>query len=247
MKTSRRLLKRAYAECLAMAEWCEQREARMSCLAALVAFLVSIAIGATVLDRFPNSGDEYVYLYQADTMAAGRLSNPAPAEPDAFPVQLHRSSRQPLVRDVPTRMAARACTGCLPARAELGGQSGVGCSTGPSGVNCTDLVWARCGGVARLVGVLPLQRGIILLAYFLRIVSTGRRVFGHCGAGRLCCGPAPHRVPHRLGGPESVLHGSILRRGGWSPSGSSDRAASSSCPGADGRRRRAMNGVPAGV
>jgi hypothetical protein len=84
MKTSRRLLERAYAECLAMAEWCEQREARMSCLAALVAFLVSIAIGATVLDRFPNSGDEYVYLYQADTMAAGRLSNPAPAEPDAF-------------------------------------------------------------------------------------------------------------------------------------------------------------------
>src|SRR3954467_12464617 len=78
------MLERAYAACLAMAGGCEQRSAGMSCLAGSAAFLMSLGIGALVLNRFPNSGDEYVYLYQADTMARGRVGNPAPAEPDAF-------------------------------------------------------------------------------------------------------------------------------------------------------------------
>ena len=42
--------------------------------------LVLAAINRSVLLGFPNSGDEYVYLYQAETMAAGRLWN-VPIEP----------------------------------------------------------------------------------------------------------------------------------------------------------------------
>jgi hypothetical protein len=38
--------------------------------------LVTATIGWLVLEHFPNSGDEYCYLYQADTLLAGRLSNP---------------------------------------------------------------------------------------------------------------------------------------------------------------------------
>jgi hypothetical protein len=41
-----------------------------------------LAVNRFVLLDFPNSGDEYVYLYQAWTMAAGRLWN-APVEPAA--------------------------------------------------------------------------------------------------------------------------------------------------------------------
>jgi hypothetical protein len=47
---------------------------------AVVAILA--AIHQFVLLDFPNSGDEYVYLYQARTMAAGRLWN-SPIEPPA--------------------------------------------------------------------------------------------------------------------------------------------------------------------
>ena len=46
----------------------------------LVLLLVLGAINRFVLLDFPNSGDEYVYLYQAWTMATGRLWN-APVEP----------------------------------------------------------------------------------------------------------------------------------------------------------------------
>jgi hypothetical protein len=44
--------------------------------------LALAAINRLVLLGFPNSGDEYVYLYQAQTLAAGRLWN-APVEPAA--------------------------------------------------------------------------------------------------------------------------------------------------------------------
>ena len=46
--------------------------------------LTLVAINQFVLLNFPNSGDEYVYLYQAETMAAGRLWNPAPPSPEIF-------------------------------------------------------------------------------------------------------------------------------------------------------------------
>lgn len=39
----------------------------------VLGFLMILVIGHYVLDRFPNSGDEYVYLYQAKTMANGKL------------------------------------------------------------------------------------------------------------------------------------------------------------------------------
>ena len=53
-------------------------------LAAPAYTLFLAAIGAVVLQRFPNSGDEYVYLYQASTLSAGRLANPAPPVPEFF-------------------------------------------------------------------------------------------------------------------------------------------------------------------
>ena len=46
--------------------------------------LVIAAIHQYVLLGFPNSGDEYVYLYQAETMAAGRLWNDAAIAPEIF-------------------------------------------------------------------------------------------------------------------------------------------------------------------
>jgi hypothetical protein len=46
------------------------------------------AVGALaivwVLRAFPNSGDEYDYLFEARTFLAGRLWNPVPALPDLF-------------------------------------------------------------------------------------------------------------------------------------------------------------------
>ena len=46
--------------------------------------LTLVAVNQFVLLNFPNSGDEYVYLYQAETMAAGRLWNPAMPSPEIF-------------------------------------------------------------------------------------------------------------------------------------------------------------------
>ena len=46
--------------------------------------LVLVGIGQLVLLDFPNSGDEYVYLYQSRTMAAGRLWNATAASLEVF-------------------------------------------------------------------------------------------------------------------------------------------------------------------
>lgn len=46
--------------------------------------LVVVATGQLVLQDFPNSGDEYVYLYQAATLASGRLWNEPPPFPETF-------------------------------------------------------------------------------------------------------------------------------------------------------------------
>jgi hypothetical protein len=47
-------------------------------------FLALVFVAVVVLDRFPNSGDEYAYVLQARTYALGRLWVEAPPLPDFF-------------------------------------------------------------------------------------------------------------------------------------------------------------------
>jgi hypothetical protein len=73
-----------YTACIRFADLLRVRW-RLALLVGLpLFFALSLAINRFVLFDFPNSGDEYVYLYQAQTMAAGRLWNQAPSAPDAF-------------------------------------------------------------------------------------------------------------------------------------------------------------------
>ncbi len=51
---------------------------------ALVAFLVSVAVHRFVLQGFPNSADEYAYLWQARALASGHLTARTPEPRDAF-------------------------------------------------------------------------------------------------------------------------------------------------------------------
>jgi hypothetical protein len=57
---------------------------RQPSIAIGLAFLGCLLAGWLGGVSWPNSGDESAYLYQADTFAAGRLSNPAPADPLLF-------------------------------------------------------------------------------------------------------------------------------------------------------------------
>lgn len=78
-----RLFDRTYEACLRLADATLARPVvAIACLLLVVAG--SVAINQLVLHDFPNSGDEYVYLYQASTLADGRLTNAAPSEPAAF-------------------------------------------------------------------------------------------------------------------------------------------------------------------
>ncbi len=73
-----------YAGCLGCADWC-LRHRRLLLLVGAPAFASCLAaIGRFVLQDFPNSGDEYAYLYEAATFAQGRLWNQAPAAPEFF-------------------------------------------------------------------------------------------------------------------------------------------------------------------
>lgn len=73
----------AYAWTLRLADHVGARAGLVVALA-VAAGVVAALVATLVLDRFPNSGDEYAYVYQAETMASGRLWNPAPAAPDLF-------------------------------------------------------------------------------------------------------------------------------------------------------------------
>jgi hypothetical protein len=66
---------RLYRATLAAADWAVRHSRAAGAVAALAAAcgLAWIAVG--VLQRFPNSGDEYCYLYQAGTFARGRVAN----------------------------------------------------------------------------------------------------------------------------------------------------------------------------
>jgi hypothetical protein len=62
------------------ADWAGAHRAMVWAAAAPLVVLALVAINRFVLLSFPNSGDEYAYLYQAWTLAAGRLWN-SPIEP----------------------------------------------------------------------------------------------------------------------------------------------------------------------
>jgi len=70
-----------YSAIIRAVDACLRRRTWLLALA-LGAFGVLVLIAFLVLQDFPNSGDEYGYLYEARTFAAGRLFNPAPALPE---------------------------------------------------------------------------------------------------------------------------------------------------------------------
>ncbi len=67
---------RLHARCLQFGRACAERSGLFLATGSLVIVVATALIGWLVLEHFPNSGDEYCYLYQADTFLAGRLSNP---------------------------------------------------------------------------------------------------------------------------------------------------------------------------
>lgn len=73
-----------YTTCLRFADWCIRHRRRLLLIGAPTLTLSIAAIGHFILQGFPNSGDEYAYLYEAATFVQGRLWNPAPAAPEFF-------------------------------------------------------------------------------------------------------------------------------------------------------------------
>jgi hypothetical protein len=73
-----------YARLLDVADWCHARGRIVALIGAPLITALLVAINQLVLLDFPNSGDEYVYLYQARTYAAGRLWHAAPPVADLF-------------------------------------------------------------------------------------------------------------------------------------------------------------------
>ena len=67
---------RLHARCLSFGRACAERSRAFLAAGALVIVVATALIGWLALEHFPNSGDEYCYLYQADTFLAGRLWNP---------------------------------------------------------------------------------------------------------------------------------------------------------------------------
>ena len=59
---------------------------RVGFLVLVAVVALGLAIGVAALRTFPNSGDEYDYLFQAATFHAGRLWNPLPPVNDLFTV-----------------------------------------------------------------------------------------------------------------------------------------------------------------
>ncbi|MFH1680896.1 MAG: glycosyltransferase family 39 protein [Candidatus Eisenbacteria bacterium] len=53
-------------------------------LICLVSLAAAVLFSVLVLERFPNSADEYVCLFQAETLREGRLSNPVPPVGESF-------------------------------------------------------------------------------------------------------------------------------------------------------------------
>jgi hypothetical protein len=73
-----------YDLCLTAADACERRPFLLMAVGAPLIAACLTTVGIVVLQDFPNSGDEYAYLYQAATMAEGRVTNPLPDAPEFF-------------------------------------------------------------------------------------------------------------------------------------------------------------------
>src|SRR5262245_4978525 len=73
-----------YDVCLRLADWWLARSRLEQLAAAMLIVASAVAIDQFLLRDFPNSGDEYVYLYQAQTLAEGHWVNPAPARQESF-------------------------------------------------------------------------------------------------------------------------------------------------------------------
>lgn len=82
--TLARILEVIYVRVTAAADWCVAHM-RLVLLVGVPLMTIAIAaIGQVILQDFPNSGDEYAYVYQAATFAEGRLWNVAFPVADAF-------------------------------------------------------------------------------------------------------------------------------------------------------------------
>jgi hypothetical protein len=68
-------LARLYARVVAIADAADRRRWLVGVVGAPLVILTLVAINQWVLLDFPNSGDEYNYIYEAQTFAAGRLWN----------------------------------------------------------------------------------------------------------------------------------------------------------------------------
>jgi hypothetical protein len=78
------MLDAVYAACLGVADRLWRRRRRALLVGLPLVLVLTLAINRVVLHDFPNSSDEYLFLYQAATMAAGRLWNHPPPSPEAF-------------------------------------------------------------------------------------------------------------------------------------------------------------------
>jgi hypothetical protein len=78
------LLGRVYAASLAGADWLHGHRLVTAAIGAPLLLLALGAVHHGVLLGFPNSGDEYVYLYQARMFAGGEVSHAAVGAPELF-------------------------------------------------------------------------------------------------------------------------------------------------------------------
>ena len=69
------VMARVYRATFAAADWAVGHSRTVAAVAAIVVVGGLAWVAVDVLQRFPNSGDEYCYLYQAETFARGRVAN----------------------------------------------------------------------------------------------------------------------------------------------------------------------------
>lgn len=72
---SDRPMARVYARAMGALDWCLARRRMCAVLGGAAVFAGVSLIALGVLQDFPNSGDEYCYLYQAGTFARGHVAN----------------------------------------------------------------------------------------------------------------------------------------------------------------------------